>query len=307
MIKAASLEIAVNLHSFSTQLRELGLYHRIIEESGQQAIYVKSDSDADLLREALARWQALSPEAQANLTAKVAASKNTATNSGLPLRLIHSMLAAVWGSPITWLLIGACAVVAFISSLGADTYPVRNLFYPLLPSESLSDLLLAIDRPIEVIRSLTPMFLHFGELHFVFNMLWLWYFGKQLEALQSTWMFVGLVVVTAFVSNTTQYLAQSYNNFGGMSGVVYGLVGYTWVIHYFMPRSYLLINSRMFVFFVVALVLMEIFASSLIATAAHVGGLVSGLAVGLLVVVYYRKVLKQDVVGSAPASSGKFG
>jgi len=108
---------------------------------------------------------------------------------------------------------------------------------------------------------------------------------------------LGLVILTGFVSNTTQYLYVQYNNFGGMSGVVYGLVGYAWVIHNFMPRSYLMLNNSMFVFFVIALILMELVAGSWIATAAHVGGLVSGLILGVAVVLYYRLVLGRSVVG----------
>jgi len=97
-------------------------------------------------------------------------------------------------------------------------------------------------------------------------------------------------------------LAIEFNNFGGMSGVVYGLVGYTWVIHSLMPRSYLLINTNMFIFFVLALVLMEIIGSSWIAIAAHVGGLISGLIIGVTTVLFYRTVLKRDAVGANPVS-----
>jgi GlpG protein len=89
-----------------------------------------------------------------------------------------------------------------------------------------------------------------------------------------------------------------YSNFGGMSGVVYGLVGYTWIIHTFMPRSHLMLNSNMFIVFLLALVLMEIIASSWVATAAHVGGLVSGLLFGMGAVLYYRLILKRPVIGN---------
>jgi len=132
------------------------------------------------------------------------------------------------------------------------------------------------------------MFLHFGELHIVFNLLWLWYFGQQLETIQKSWQFLLIVVLTSFAANTTQYLSSQASNFGGMSGVVYGLVGYAWILHNFVPGKKMRLNSSIFVVFIIALVLMELVASSWIATAAHVGGLVAGLIAGLFVVVLNR-------------------
>ena len=52
----------------------------------------------------------------------------------------------------------------------------------------------------------------------------------------------------------------------------------------------------MFAIFVVALVAMEVLASSWIASAAHLGGLVSGLALGIGSVVYYRFILKLEII-----------
>jgi membrane associated rhomboid family serine protease len=52
----------------------------------------------------------------------------------------------------------------------------------------------------------------------------------------------------------------------------------------------------MFVVFVIALIVMELVASSWIASAAHVGGLISGLVFGVMVVMVYRFVLKQTVI-----------
>ena len=51
----------------------------------------------------------------------------------------------------------------------------------------------------------------------------------------------------------------------------------------------------MFVFFIVALVVMGVLASSLIATPAHIGGLLAGLAIGVALALAKRmKVI--DVV-----------
>lgn len=293
MIRAVSLDLNINLRTFSDQLRRVGVPHRIVEESGQQVIVVNSETEAELVQRAWSDWQQQDPGFDPVAAPTAHPDYREVSRPGWAAIARRALL----GSPSTWLLLVACLVVAVISGLGADTYSVRMLFYPLLPVSSPWALLAAIDTPAELLGTFTPMLLHFGELHLVFNMLWLWYFGKQLEAIQPKWLFVLLVLLTAFISNTTQYLALEYNNFGGMSGVVYGLVGYAWVIHYFMPRSQLLINNSMFVFFVIALVLMEVFASSWIATAAHVSGLLTGLVIGAVAVFYYRMVLGRKVIG----------
>jgi GlpG protein len=106
-----------------------------------------------------------------------------------------------------------------------------------------------------------------------------------------------LIAATAFVGNTAQYWQLGYNNFGGMSGVIYGLVGFVWTLSNCLPNSGLLISTKMFIAFVVGLVLMEIFASSSIATAAHIGGLLSGLLLGVIFAVYYRFFRKTDLLG----------
>lgn len=304
MIEAISLSIQTDLREFSHYLRQQGINHRITEESGQQVIYVATDEDAALVRQHLAGFQ---PEqwhgpdsTDSSSSPSSPIEPSAAWSQDSPTRSARGMapgwLKLLLESPVTAALIAACGLVAVVSSLGAQAQRVEFLFYPLVSADGVLALLADINTPAELLRSLTPMFLHFGELHLVFNMLWLWYFGRQLEAIQPAWVFALLIVITAFVSNTTQFLFIQYNNFGGMSGVVYGLVGYTWVIHVLMPRSNLLIRSNMFVVFVAALVVMELLAGSWIATAAHVGGLVSGLLLGLLVVLYYRFVLNRHTI-----------
>ncbi len=288
MIEAANLELEMDLRDFVGFLNQQGIQHRVVEESGRQIIYVATPEQASYVQQALASWQSDGWRQEAE---RVAA---------LPTRRPKGVVALLWESPVTALLIAACVAVAVISALGARVGRVDFLFYPPVAVSSVWALLADMSGPGEWLRSLTPMFLHFGELHLVFNMLWLWYFGRQLEANHPRWMFVLVIIGTSFISNTTQYLVAQGNNFGGMSGVVYGLVGYAWLIHTFMPRSQLMIPTNMFGMFVVALVLMEVFASSWIATAAHVGGLLSGLAIAALVVLTYRGLLHRDAISRRP-------
>lgn len=299
MIKAASLPTDTNLLNFSKLLHAHGLAHRINEESGQQVIWVGSEAEAVAVQAALEKWLNTDhdPGSVKNGSVKNVPSERIFPDFGVFLK---GAVAAIYYYPITAFLFAVCLFVAVISGLGSYPDRVVALFYPLLVSDGLWELLTDIKSFTDLGRTFTPMFLHFGELHLVFNMLWLWYFGRQLESIQSLWSFVALVLVTSFVSNTTQYMVNDANNFGGMSGVVYGLVGYTWVIHKLMPKSYLSLNSNMLVFFVVALVAMEILASSLVATAAHIGGLASGLVLGGGVVIYNRYILHKTAVGHQP-------
>lgn len=301
MIKAASLGIDIDLLGFSRFLQSSGVPHKITEESGMQVIWVADQQQAVYVEQKLSSWSfgklaqaggqgGGQGQGQGNL-----AHQGTTGRHQLANRLLGTFIA----SPITLSLILVCLLVALISELGSETSRVSWLFYPQLASDNVFALLADLMHLEFALRSLTPMFLHFGELHLVFNMLWLWYFGKQLEALHPAWLFMLLIIVTSFASNTTQYMASNYNNFGGMSGVVYGLVAYSWVIHNFMPRSYLLFNRNLFTFFIVALVVMELVASSWVATAAHVGGLIAGLLLAVVTVFYYRIILQREEISKS--------
>jgi GlpG protein len=85
-------------------------------------------------------------------------------------------------------------------------------------------------------RLLTPIFLHFGLMHLVFNMLWLKDLGTAIERLTSTRLLLGLVIVSGVLSNVGQFMAAG-PFFGGMSGVVYALLGFVWMKSRFDPGS----------------------------------------------------------------------
>src|SRR5205085_874741 len=89
----------------------------------------------------------------------------------------------------------------------------------------------------EVWRLITPVFIHFGIAHILFNMLWLRDLGSMFEArLGSLYLFAFIVVVAA-ASNAGQYSVTHYPVFGGMSGVNYALIGYAWIRGRFDPGA----------------------------------------------------------------------
>ena len=80
----------------------------------------------------------------------------------------------------------------------------------------------------QVWRLFTPALMHFGLMHIIFNMLWLRDLGGLIERIEGSRKFLLMVLVMAGLSNAGQY-AVSGPMFGGMSGVVYGLLGYLWI------------------------------------------------------------------------------
>lgn len=131
----------------------------------------------------------------------------------------------------------------------------------------------------EVWRLFTPMFLHFSALHILFNMMWLKDLGRIIEIRRGHWRFLLMVLVIALLSNLAEY-AASGPNFGGMSGVVYGLFGYIWIKSKFEPQAGFFMPPNI-VFMMIGwffICLTGVFGN--IANTAHAVGLVTGMVMG---------------------------
>ena len=283
MIKVASMSLGADLGLYSRHLKYLGIVHRVVEESGGQSVYIEKLNDLHAAKESLELY--LKNELKIQVP-------DNAERSYKDQLQVTTFVQIFLRTPITLSLIFGSVFVAFLTSLGNEISNYSYLLYPLLESGSFFGIFGQINSLPIAIKSITPMFLHFGELHLVFNMVWLWYFGKQLEEVHSAWFFILIIVGISFLSNTAQYLAIEYNNFGGMSGVIYGLVGYSWIITIVQPKRLVIINNNLFIFFVISLVLMELFASSWIATAAHLSGLLSGLVLGVCLTIFNRMKIR---------------
>lgn len=153
----------------------------------------------------------------------------------------------------------------------------------------------------EVWRLVTPIFIHFGILHIIFNMMWLYDFGGQIEShIKSGWFLV-MVIGLAVISNCAQVLIDSMlertsnypdvGAFGGMSGVCYGLFGFVFMRAYVLEdRTYMLRPETSLIAFawLVLCIARNFGGPSLgggigyVANTAHVSGLLTGMAIGYL-------------------------
>jgi len=178
---------------------------------------------------------------------------------------------------LTFALIIACVLVGFLSSFGDNIKPILPLFISEIVGGDFG--LLPEVRTGQVWRLFTPMLIHFGLPHLIFNMLWLFQLGSMIEGLQGRLRLALLVGVIALGSNLAQYLAVNAN-FGGMSGVVYGLFGYVWMKGRFDPASGYFIDQRNVILMMAWFGLCFTGWIGPIANFAHAGGLVIGAAWG---------------------------
>jgi GlpG protein len=126
-------------------------------------------------------------------------------------------------------------------------------------------------------RFITPVFLHFSMLHIVFNLLWWWDLAGLVEKQHGKLYLSLLFFVTAITSNLAQYyLVSPY--FGGLSGVVYGLVGYCWLFGIINKNSKVKLPNSYFALLLGWLVLGFINLLPVnVANYAHLAGLLAGL------------------------------
>lgn len=154
----------------------------------------------------------------------------------------------------------------------------------------------------EIWRLVTPIFIHFGPLHLIFNLIWLYQLGRMIETRYGSVWLGGLALMVAALSNFVQVavpasqggatLSVSDPNLmiylGGMSGVVYGLFGFIWVkaaidpkSGFFLPTSTIVIMVGWMFFCMVADSGMMTGSSegvrSSVANWAHGVGLVAGM------------------------------
>lgn len=135
-------------------------------------------------------------------------------------------------------------------------------------------------------RLWTPAIVHFSLPHALFNSLGIWIVGRSLEARAGSAWFALLVLLSAPVSNLAQYFWSPQILFGGMSGVVYALIGAAFVIQRWQPQWRDVPSSLIWMAVVWLLVCMlgvvDYFIPGGIANAAHIGGFAAGLLLGVL-------------------------
>ena len=162
-----------------------------------------------------------------------------------------------------------CVAIFLLQQFGFTELTFGNLHFPAFEGQHW-----------QVWRWFSHAFLHFSALHIIFNLLWWWQLGGDIEQRLGAKKLAEILLLSAAVSGLGQYWIEGAN-FGGLSGVVYALVGYLWMLTWQRPELGLTIEKPIIGFMLIWLVLGFVQPFMAIANMAHLTGLMTGVAVGL--------------------------
>ena len=136
-------------------------------------------------------------------------------------------------------------------------------------------------------RLITPTFLHFSFTHLVFNCLWIYILGSRIEIIDGKGVFFTLFLITGLSSNLAQYFWTGNFLFGGLSGAVYGLIGYCFILdldnrgqRYDLPPA---LYIFMFFWLLIGFTgVLKIFGFGNVANIAHLVGMIAGFILGII-------------------------
>lgn len=274
---ALEVSAEVDLRPLSAWLSARGVPHRIFEVSGRLRLAVPDERFQALVD---AGWEA---QNRGELPDVVASASAGSAGAGL-LHLAQRNPLCIFLVVITLLCYPATASLPESLSL-----MLRAML--IVPTEQVGDFiqfttLEASLRAGQFWRLWTPALLHFSVLHLAFNLLWLWEFGRRIEDVQGRGRLLEGVLILAPLANVAQWLVGDGPMFGGLSGVVYGLLGYLIVAGRRTGDPRLTLPPALVVILLVFLVLFSTGVTSAfglhIANAAHWGGFIGGALWGLL-------------------------
>ena len=177
---------------------------------------------------------------------------------------------------VTYIIMAVCILMfALMYVLGNGSEDINTLLFFGANLDSLV-------KSGQIYRLFTCMFLHIGIWHLICNMYSLYVIGKEIENLYGKVKYI-IIFVFSGIFGSILSMAFTHNAVSaGASGAIFGLLGALLYFGYYY-RAYLGNTIRKSVLPVVFINLAIGFISSGIDNAAHIGGLVGGILLSMLV------------------------
>lgn len=300
------LEELSDARTFSDYLTQLGIENQVIEEPGGDKIvyeiWVHEEDKVEQSEELLKKFRENpGDEEYLDASRKAKKIKRDAKREAkeqpqyMDARTTIFYRGTTRRGALTLLLILACVVVSVLSKLGENTSAMKMLFITeywregayIYWKRGLPEIMNG-----QIWRLFTPMFIHFGIYHLFFNMWCLWFLGNMMEDRKGSLFLAIFILVVSGSSNWAQYLVLS-PGFGGMSGVIFGLLGYIWMKGKYDPASRLALHRLTVIMMIGWYFACLIGIIPNVANMAHTVGLVVGIAWGYLTSPHFKNQLRK--------------
>lgn len=267
----------------SKRLWQEKIPHRIAVDGEHEVLWLVHENDRHYVDQLIQQWH------DPTLISQDVSVKRTVKGG-------QSLVWYIQKTPITCCILLLSALVALITEIGANLHQVAYL--SIVPFQVFGNQIHFQPMSLSLQegqwwRVITPSFLHFSVLHLVFNALWIWELGRKIELMVGKWLWLLGFVAMSVASNLVQFYWQGYPLFGGLSGVVYGAVGFAWLTPIFLSKWPRLISKPLMLFFLVWLLIgytpiPESIGLGNIANTAHLIGLVSGCTLSFFYGVFMK-------------------
>lgn len=129
-------------------------------------------------------------------------------------------------------------------------------------------------------RFVTPVFLHGGFMHLLFNMFSLFLFGPELERLTGKMRFITIYMLSGFFASVATFFIQplDYQHVGA-SGAIFGVFGAFGALVYYGGRA--LPQLKQIILPIIVISIVMTFLAPNINVTAHIAGMITGFLIGL--------------------------
>lgn len=281
MIKVLEVPLSEDLTEFAEFLWVREIPHRIIETVDAQAVWIPAQINPQGVRYLYEQWKA-----GADLYSLRVATPHQQRLNPLEFPLTTGLL--VLAVVITLLInFGENATVMRWLTITDFRLSSQHLIFSHLPETLYS---------LEWWRFFTPVFMHFNWPHLLFNALWIWGVGRWIERNHGRQVYLGLLLGAGIVSNIAQFLVSG-PMFGGLSGIVFAVLAYTWLWDKVKGEADFGFPSAIMGFMLVWLMLgytgaLEWLRLGAVANTAHLFGMLAGLVAVPVVRRFFRPSLR---------------
>lgn len=286
MLAALRVPQGEDLSPIIDALNQRNIPHQVVIEDDRLVLlvpgeYVQAVQHAHRALKSNQAWQAQEPDLLRSETLATPEPRNSG---------VTGWIATAKRVPLTSILLVLTLFFAAITQLGEGIDVIGWLnFVPFTPIDAEYVRIGTLDQAMaegQWWRWITPVFVHFGLMHLAMNSLWLWELSGRIERRQGTLILGALFILFACFSNWVQYEWEGAGIFGGLSGVVYAMLGHCWIYQRLAPNPLTALPNGIVVIMLIWLVVCLTGALGVVglnvANGAHVGGLIIGCLTGLI-------------------------